>query len=315
MIEESNSPWSSPVTAVIKPNKTRICLDSRELNKVTIKDAYPIPNIEGLLMRLEDTFFISAIDLKYAFWQIPLEKSSREKTAFTVAGRPLYHFKVMPFGLCNAPQTMMRLMDRVIPSELRERVFVYLDDLLGFTKNLEDHINLLGRVAECLRRHGLRINVEKSKFCMKEVNYLGFIVGGGIIRTSDEKVEAIRNFKIPRTVREVRQFLGVANYYRKFVPNFSSLASPISDLIKKGKKFEMTEEAFEAISNLKHALTTAPVLVHPDYSKAFIVQCDASTSGIGAVLCQTDAQGFERPIFFFFKKIEQVPEKLFSDRT
>lgn len=256
-------------------------------------------------MRLQDTCYISAIDLKDAFWQIPLENGSQEKTAFTVPGRPLYHFRVMPFGLCNAPQTMMRLMDRVIPSELREIVFVYLDDLLVFSKNFEDHIVLLKKVAECLAKSGLNINVTKSKFCMKEVNYLGFVVGGGSIRTSDERVEAIRNFKIPQTVREVRQFLGVANYYRKFVHNFSSLASPISDLIKKGKKFEMTEEALEAISNLKRSLTTAPVLVHPDYSRPFIVQCDASNSGIGAVLCQIDAEGFERPIYFYSRKLNK----------
>lgn len=147
VIEESKSPWSSPVATVVKPGKTRVCLDSRDLNKVTIKDAYPILHIEGLLIRLSDTCFISAIDLKDAFWQIPLSQHSREKTAFTVAGRPLYQYTVMPFGLCNSSPTMIRLMDLVIPAKLKVRVFVYLDDLLVFSRTFEEHMILLEKVA------------------------------------------------------------------------------------------------------------------------------------------------------------------------
>ena len=306
VIEVSKSSWSSPVAAVVKPGKVRLCIDSRAVNKVTKKDAYPIPNIEGLLMRLSNTCFISALDLKDAFWQIPLEEGSKEKTAFTIAGRPLYQFNVMPFGLCNAPQTMSRLMDVAIPSELRQRVFVYLDDLLVFSDSFEEHLVLLERVAECFVKAGLTLNVKKSKFCMREVNYLGYIVGEGGIRTNDEKVASIRKYPEPKTVRQVRRFLGMANYYRKFVKNYSALASPLHDLTKKGRKFEMTLAARNAMEQIKLALTTAPVLIHPDYSKPFLVQCDASVSGIGAVLCQLDKDGEERPIFYYSHKLNKA---------
>ena len=306
VIEESQSPWSAPVTAKITPGKTRLCIDCRDLNEVTIKDAYPVPNIDGLLMRLTGTTFISALDLKDAFWQIPLEKNSREKTAFIVAGRPLYQFSVMPFGLCNAPATMSRLMDKVIDTELKHRVFVYLDDLLIFSDNFEDHLVLLEKVAKCILKSGLTLNLAKSKFGMKEVNYLGHIVGNGVVRTNDEKVLAISKYALPRTPKEVRCFLGMSGFYRKFILNYADLAAPLNDLCRKGIKFVMTDVAKDAFENIKIALCSAPVLVHPDYNKPFVIQCDASKLGIGAVLCQVDDNGDERPLFFFSKKMNKA---------
>lgn len=151
VIEESNSAWSSPVVLHRKPNKNRLCLDSRKLNSVTVGDAYPLPNIDGILSRLPKAQYITALDLKDAFWQIPLDPKSREKTAFTVPGRPLYHYTVMPFGLCNAPQTMSRLMDKVIPPSLRTEVFVYLDDLLVISESFERHLEVLRLVARRVR--------------------------------------------------------------------------------------------------------------------------------------------------------------------
>jgi len=150
VIEESNSAWSSPVTLVRKEEKNRLCLEARKVNERTVKDAYPLPHIDGILSRLQDTTFISAIDLKDAFWQIPLEAKSREKTAFTVPGRPLYQYTVMPFGLCNAAQRMVRLTDKCLPASLRQKVFVYLDDLLVCSSNFEEHLELLEKVAKCL---------------------------------------------------------------------------------------------------------------------------------------------------------------------
>lgn len=147
---------------------------------------------------------------------------------------------------------MMRLMDVVIPAELRERVFVYLDDLLVFSGSFNEHMQLLEQVAGCIKGSGLTINVEKSRFCVKEVNYLGFLIGNGGIRTTDEKVAAIRQFSDPRSVREVRRFLGMAGYYRKFVKNYSTLAAPLSDLTKAGKKFVLTESAKNSMEQLKY---------------------------------------------------------------
>lgn len=309
VIEESESPWCSPVVLIKKQNedgtvKHRFCLDSRKVNALTKKDAYPMPHINGLLSRLSDTYYISSVDLKDAFWQIPLERQSREKTAFAVPGRPLYQFKVMPFGLCNAAQRLCRLMDKVIPARLRERVFVYLDDLLVVSPDFETHITILGEVAECLRKAGLTINVKKSKFCFKELKYLGFIVGGGKVKTDPAKVEAVVDFPVPKNPRQVRRLLGLAGWYRRFIQNFSTLTAPLTDTLKKKKeKFVMTAEALTAFKALKDALTSAPVLSRPDFSRRFFIQCDASDSGIGAVLFQKNDAGEECPLSYHSQKL------------
>ena len=306
IIEVSNSPWSSPVVLVRKPGKNRMCLDYRKVNQVTKKSAYPLPHIQALLSRISDTRYISSVDLKDAFLQIPLEKSSREKTAFTVPGRPLYQFKVMPFGLCNAPQRLCKLMDKVVPHELKENVFVYLDDLLIVSSNFEDHIRYLKIVAENLKNAGLTINLEKSKFCFKELKYLGYIIGDGLLKTDPAKVAAIKDFPIPQNQRQVRRFLGMSGWYRRFVRDYSSLATPITETLKKNRKFEFGNEAIDSCQKIKDILTSEPVLVHPDYSKPFIILCDASSTGIGGVLCQKDDEGIERPIYYYSHKLNKA---------
>lgn len=302
IIELSSSPWASPVTLVRKPNKNRLCLDFRKVNSVTTKLAYPIPNIDGILSRLSNTRFISAIDLKDAFWQIPLDPPSREKTAFVVPGRPLYHFTVMPFGLCNAPQRMMMLMDKVLPHELKESIFVYLDDLLVISPDFPTHIQQLRLVAQRLKDAGLTINVTKSNFCFKQVNYLGYIVGEGCLKTDPQKTDAISNYPIPKSKKQVRGFLGLAGWYRRFISNFASLAAPMSDTLK-GDKFIFTEEALVSFQKLKEVLTSPPVLAQPDFSKKFSIQCDASDVGLGAVLFQENSEGNEQPIYFYSAKL------------
>lgn len=306
VIEECHSPWCSRVTLVRKPGKNRLCLDARKLNDRTVKDAYPIQNIEGILSRLDETHYISSVDLKFAFWQIELEEKSRAYTAFSIPGRPLYQFVVMPFGLCNAAQRLCRLMDKVIPQELKSNVFVYLDDLLVISSDFNRHMELLSRVSECLSNAGLTIGMKKSKFCFKELKYLGFIVGGGALKTDPDKIEAIKKIPIPKSVREIRSFLGTAGWYRRFIKGFSSISAPLTDLIKKDKRFVMTVEAKNSFETLKRALTSAPVLVHPDFKKRFFIQCDASSFGVGAVLFQMDSEGNERPIAFFSQKLNNA---------
>lgn len=307
IIEESTSAWSSPVLVVKKPDgKRRFCLDCRAVNSVTKKDAYPMPIIDGILASLHETVFISSIDLKDAFWQIELDGNSRDKTAFTIPGRPLYQFVRMPFGLCNAPQTMCRLMDKVIPTELREFVFVYIDDLLVVSKCFDSHITRLKTVAKCLREANLSINVNKSKFAMKEIKYLGHIVGNGQIKADPGKVEAIQDFPIPRTTRQVRRFLGLCGWYRRYIAGFAEIAAPITDLLKKQSRFIWTEEAQIAFDKLKHCLTSAPVLSHPDFSRPFVIQCDASKLGVGGVLYQVDDEGNERPIAYMSQKLNSA---------
>jgi len=191
VIEESNISWSSPVTLVQKGPKNRPCLDARKVNSRMVKDAYPLPHIEGLLSRLQETYYISAIDLKDAFWQIPLESKSREKTAFTVPGRPLYQLTVMPFILCNAAHRMCRLMDIGI---------------LVCSPTFEAHIDMLSQVSACLQRAELTTNVDKSKFCYSQARYLGYVVGGGCIRTDAGKIKLIQEFSQPSSAKQMLRF-------------------------------------------------------------------------------------------------------------
>lgn len=309
VIEESKSAWSSPALVVRKSNgKMRFCLDCRAVNKVSKKDAYPMPIIDGIFASLSETVYITSLDLKDAFWQIEMDPDSREKTAFTIPGRPLYQFVRMPFGLCNAPQTMCRLMDKVIPTELREWVFVYIDDLLVVSKTFEAHIARLKTIAKCLREANLTINVQKSKFCVKEIRYLGHIVGGGCIKPDPGKVDAITNFPAPRTVRQVRSFLGMCGWYQRYIASYAAIASPITDLLAKRPKFIWTDDAQVAFDKLKACLTSAPVLSHPDFSKPFVIQCDASKTGVGGVLYQLDDAGEEHPIAFMSRKLNSAQQ-------
>lgn len=307
VIEECpNSPWSSPGVLVVRPGKVRFCVDSRKLNSVTVKDAYPIPNIEGIISRLPPAHCISKVDLKDAFWQIRLDETSRPKTAFTIPNRPLYQFTRMPFGLCNAPQTMCRLMDIVIPYYMKTHVFVYLDDLLIVSKNFDEHLQHLREVAAQFRKAGLTINVGKSCFAITQVKYLGYIVGNGILRVDPDKVSAISEFPAPRSIRQLRQFLGMIGWYRRFIDDYSTHTFPLTELLSKRKYFRWSDDAQKSFELLKQKLCSAPVLIHADFSKPFILQCDASTVGVGAVLAQVDDDGNERPIAFMSQKLNRA---------
>lgn len=306
VIEPSNSPWSSPMRMVIKPNKVRLCLDARKVNAVTIKDAYPLPSIEGIFARLPKANLISKLDLKDAYWQIGLAEEAKPLTAFTVPGRPLYQFVVMPFGLCNAPQTMCRLMDQIIPPDLKMCVFGYLDDLVIVSEDFTQHLAVLVRISEQFRKANLTLNVSKSHFCVTRVKYLGYVIGDGGISTDPEKVSAIRNWPTPKNVKQVRGFLGIAGWYRRFIENFSSVVFPITETLSSKKKFSWTPDAHRAFEQIKTLLSSSPVLINPDFSKKFYLHCDASDYGIGAVLVQMDEEGNERPVAFMSRKLNSA---------
>lgn len=210
VIEPASSPWSNPLVCVSRTSgKIRLCLDARQLNSVTVKESYPLPYITRILGRLDGTRYLSSIDLSDAFWQVPLEVSSRPKTAFVVPGRGLFQFKAMPFGLCNAAQSLCRLMDNVLGYDLEPAVFVYLDDIIVATETIEDHFKMLKIVAERLTNAGLTINIDKSKFCVKFLKYLGFIVDKNGLNTDPDKIRAIVDFPVPKCVKDVRRLLGM----------------------------------------------------------------------------------------------------------
>uniref|UniRef100_A0A1Y1MIJ6 RNA-directed DNA polymerase n=1 Tax=Photinus pyralis TaxID=7054 RepID=A0A1Y1MIJ6_PHOPY len=295
VIKPSTSPWCSPVVMVRKKSgEFRLCFDGRKLNAVTKHDAFPLPHVQDILDRLRDARYISTIDLKKAFWQIPLDDESGEKTAFAVPRRGLFEFTVLPFGLHNAAQTLQRLMSHIFGPELEPNIIVYLDDIIMISKTFSQHISLLEEVGKRLKNAGLTINFEKCEFCKPSLKYLGYVVNKYGLHTDPDKVETIVKMPIPRNSTEVKRFLGMSSWYRKFIPEFSTIAEPILATIKgkvrKKQAIKWTPEAEEAFNKLKQLLTSAPILVSPDFAKMFHIQTDASDVGIGAVLAQGDGE-------------------------
>lgn len=313
VVQRSTSPWSSPVLLVKKANgELRFCFDGRRLNSVTKRDAYPLPLVDHILSKLSGAQYLTSIDLKSAFWQIPLEKSSCEKTAFSVPGRGLFEFVVMPFGLNNAPQTQQRLMDQVLGPDLDPFVFVYLDDIIIATPTFNKHVEVLSEVHRRLSEANLTINVNKCEFCRSSLSYLGFIIDKEGLRTNPDKVTAMLNYPVPRTATEIKRFIGLCSWYRRFIPHFSTITAPITELIKgrrKSQKIQWSDAAERSFQSIKQALVAAPVLAAPDFDQPFIIQSDASDVGVGAVLVQEDSAGNEIPIAFASRTLSAAERK------
>lgn len=308
VIEECNSEFASPLVPVKKANgKIRVCLDSRRINSVTRKDAYPMRNMAEIFHRLQKAKYFSIVDLKDAYFQIPLKESSRNFTAFRTP-KGLFRFKVVPFGLKNAPFTMNRLMNLAIGFDLEPFVFVYLDDIIIATETLDEHFRLLKEVALRLKKAGLTISVEKSRFCRKQVKYLGYLLTEKGLSIDSAKLEPILNYPRPKTIRDVRRLMGLMGFYQKFIPRYSHLTAPITDLLKKSKKFKWSEDAEKALEGLKSVLTSAPVLANPDYSRPFIIETDASQLAVGAALLQEFDDG-KRIIGYYSKKLSSTQRK------
>lgn len=292
VIEPSCSAWSSPVVIVKKKDGThRFCVDYRRVNDVTEKDAYPLPQVTATLDKLRGARYLSTLDLKNGYWQVPLTPASRPITAFTIPGKGLMQFRVMPFGLHSAPATFQRLLDQVLGPELEPNVLVYLDDIIIVSQTFDEHLRHLTEVFRRLRQAKLRLNPEKCHFCRDQLKYLGHVVDRHGIRTDPEKVSAVSNWPAPTTVRRVRQFLGMASWYRRFVGNFSTIATPLTRLTCKGSKWTWGPDEENAFHQLKQALVSAPVLACPDFTRRFTLQTDASSFGLGAVLTQQHPDG------------------------
>lgn len=298
IIKPSTSAWSSSIVIVKKKNGGhRFCIDFRKLNAASEKDAYPLPHITATLDKLRGARYLSTLDLKSGYWQVPLTTDSRPATTFTVPARGLIQFRVMPFGLHSAPATFQRLLDKVLGPKLEPHVQVYLDNIVIASRTFEEHLTHLADVFSRLRHARLRLNPEKCHFCRPSVKYLGHIVDRHGIRTDPDKVSAITNWPTPTTIKKIRQFLGVAPGYRRFIADFSAIAAPLTRLIKKEVRWTWTDSEERAFQQLKQALTTAPVLACPDFARPFTLQTDASTHGLGAVLTQQLDEG-ERVIAY-----------------
>jgi hypothetical protein len=311
VIERSKSAWSSPILLVKKKDGNyRFCVDFRKLNKVTERDAYPLPYVASILDRLRDARFITSLDIKSAYWQIPMAESSKPYTAFTVPNRGLFQFTRMPFGLHNAPATWQRLVDGILGPELEPYVFVYLDDVIICTDTYEQHMEVLKEVLKRLKESGLTLGKDKCNFCKPEMRYLGYVINSSGLLVDPEKVNAILRIPPPKSVGEVRRIIGMASWYRRFIPNFSTLIGPLTSLLKKNKKFVWDEFCDVAFSSIKDHLVSAPVLSCPDFNLPFTVQTDASGFGIGAVLSQT-IDGEEHVICYISRSLAKN-ERMFS---
>ncbi|XP_066600140.1 uncharacterized protein [Prorops nasuta] len=287
IIEPSHSEWSSPIVMVRKSGGSyRFCLDYRRVNAVSKKDAYPLPYMQSILERLKAARYISAIDLSQAYFQIPMEESSREITAFTVPGRGLFHFRRMPFGLTGAPATFQRLLDKLIGPEMEPHAFAYLDDIIIVTETFPEHLVWLKRVFDRVVGAGLRINPDKSEFCKAEVKYLGFLVDKQGFRMDPDKTAPILEYPTPKNVKQVRRFMGMVSWYRKFIPNFATESEPINRLLRKNQAWLWGEDQEIAFRELRNHLVKAPTLACPNFNVPFVLQTDASTVGLGAVLTQ-----------------------------
>lgn len=310
-IEPSKSAYSSPIVLVRKKTgEWRMCVDYRQVNAKSITDAYPLPRINHILEKLREARYISTIDLKNGYWQIPVEPNSRKYTAFTVPGRGLFQWRVMPFGLHSAPATFQRALDNVIGQEMEPNVFAYLDDIVVVSRTIEDHKRHLANVFNRLRQANLRINQDKCQFFKRELRYLGHLITPAGIRTDPDKVAAIKELKAPTNVKELRRCLGTASWYRRFVPEFSRIAFPLTSMLKKGKRWQWGPEQQQSFEELKEKLTEAPVLACPDFTRQFILQTDASDIGLGAVLTQ-EQEGGERVISYASRHL-QGAEKNYS---
>src|SRR5664279_5495686 len=286
-IQPSSSAWGCPVLFVKKKDTKipRLVVDYRPLNAVTIKNKYALPRINDLFDQLAGATVFSKMDLKSGYHQIKIRKEDIPKTAF-ITRYGLYEYTVMSFGLTNAPATFMRLMNSVFMEYLDKFVVVYIDDILIFSKTEEEHAKHLFLVLTKLRDHRLYAKFSKCEFWLDELVFLGHVVSAKGVAVVPDKIQNIMHAQSPKTVKDIRSFLGMAGYYRRFIEGFSKIAKPMTELLKKDKKFQWSDKAEEGFQTLKTKLTTAPVLVLPDTSKDFVIFCDASLQSLGCVLMQ-----------------------------
>ena len=311
-IEESSSPWSSPIVLARKKDGSyRLCIDYRKLNSVTIKDAQPLPRTDDILESLDGAVWFSTLDLASGYWQVPVASQDRDKTAF-VTHKGQFNWTCMPFGLTNGPATFQRLMNLALKGLAWKDCLVYLDDIIIWSKNFDEHLERLRAVFERLRLAKVKLKRKKCHFLQQSIRFLGHIVSSEGIQTDPEKTKAVQEWPTPKDVAEVRSFLGLASYYRRFIQDFAVKSEPLRRLLQKSEEFEWTEQQDKAFKELKDCLIRPPILAYPCFgqnSGEFVLDTDASTEkGIGAVLSQVQSDGTERVIAYGSRSL-RPPER------
>ena len=300
LIRRAYSEWSSPVTLQPKPDgRVRLCGDFRKVNTLSKTDTYPLPRVDDSVDRIGAATYITKVDLMKGYWQVPLTDRAKEIASFVVNGQ-IYQCQVMPYGLKNAPATFQRLMDRVVCG--LTNCVVYIDDVVIYDTSWEEHLDHVEALCARLHQAGLVVNLSKCEFVKARVQYLGYLVGHGCVTPPEAKVEAIRRFPAPSCRKGLQRFLGMVGYYRRFVPHYSTLLAPLTDLLQKRKKWQWSGACDRAFVDLKEVLCSLPVLRAPDFNKPFALAVDASKVGVGAVLLQPDDNDVHHPVCYFSKK-------------
>ena len=300
IIEESQSNWSSPCILVPKHDSGfRFCTDFRKVNDKTKSDSFPIPRIADCIDQIGNAKLVSTFDMLKGYWQVPLTQRAREISAF-VTPSGLYQYKVMPFGMKNAPATFQRMVNKLVRDI--DGCEGYIDDVVIFSEHWSDHIRQIKRFFQIMLDAKLTINLMKSEFGKATVKYLGHIVGQGQVRPLDAKIQTIVKYPIPTSRKELARFLGMAGYYRNFCLNFSDIAAPLTNLLSKKVKFVWTDDCQMAFDKVKLLLQKSPVLKSPDYEKPFKLIIDSSDVGTGSVLVQEASDGLDHPVSYFSKK-------------
>ena len=308
VIRKSSSPWASRLLVVKKPDGSwRPCVDYRKLNTMTKTDSYPLPYIDDLLFRLGGANIFSKFDLYSGFWQMPLNPSDAEKTAFTTP-LGLFEWITMPFCLKNAPASFQRMMDEVLHEAVTMGYcMVYMDDIVVFSKTEQEHIEHVRRVFQLIDQANLRMKIEKCDFAQAEIELLGFTVSASGLTPFAHKCKAITEVQVAHTVRGIQSFLGLIRYYQRFVPQLSKLSQPLTDLLKKGRnpKTDWGIQHDQAIECIKQAFVSPEMLVNFDPNKQIVLHTDASDYALGAVLSHVDDDGEERPICYASKTLDK----------
>lgn len=286
IIRPSQSPFASPVLLVKKKDDSwRFCDNYRQLNNITVKNKYPLPVVDELLDELHGAARFTKLDMRSGYHQIHVKPEDEAKTAFrTHSGH--WEFRVMPFGLANAPASFQALMNTILRSLLRKCVLVFVDNILIYSLTLEVHLDHLREVFKILDQHQLLLKQSKCSFGQQQLEYLGHIINANGVAPDPKKIEAVQNWPTPTDIKQLRGFLGLSGYYRKFIKNYGVLSRPLTDLLKKDSLFHWTAQHQQCFDTLKQALISTPVLALPDFAKPFMVETDASSTGIGVVLSQ-----------------------------
>lgn len=312
IIEQSSSPWSSPIVGVEKKNgDIRLCIDARQINKKIIPDKECPMNIEDILLKFQGAKYLSSIDLTAGYWQCPLKKECREITAFLYRGRN-YHFKVLPFGLINSVAEFQKILDKVLGPEILQFTAVYVDDIHITSTSFEEHLKHLEKIFKRFEQFNVTINLDKSQFLRDKIIFLGHVISAQGISMDPDKIQTIKNFQEPKNKKQVQAFIGFINFYRKFIRDLSQQTRILSQLTRKDVTWEWGEEHKNAFYTIKDKFLEDIIIQYPDFDQEFYLATDASRTHIGAELYQLDEKGNHRTLGFASRTLKDEEQRYYT---